>query len=58
MYIKFCRNYGLETKPPDEANAKLSPESKLSVELEGEKGRPEQFIGFDVFFCVVVFRVT
>ncbi|XP_029928978.1 C-type lectin domain family 4 member E isoform X2 [Myripristis murdjan] len=45
MYIKFCRNYGLETKPPDEANAKLSPESKLSVELEGEKGKETQTQG-------------
>lgn len=37
MYIKFCRSYGEVEK--DEASASLSPKSKLSVELEGEKGR-------------------
>lgn len=36
MYIKFCRGYGGNKK--DEALANLSPGSKLSVELEGEKG--------------------
>ncbi|KAI3360517.1 hypothetical protein L3Q82_002404 [Scortum barcoo] len=36
MYIKFCRGYGEVKK--DEAKANLSPGSKLSVELEGEKG--------------------
>lgn len=37
MYIKFCRIYGADKK--DEARADLSPQSKLSVELEGEKGK-------------------
>lgn len=37
MYIKFCRSYGEDKK--DEAKENLS--SKLSVELEGEKGRPQ-----------------
>ncbi|XP_070691711.1 early activation antigen CD69 isoform X2 [Pempheris klunzingeri] len=37
MYIKFCRSYGKDKK--DEAGAELSPESKLSVELEGGKGK-------------------
>nr|XP_046255223.1 C-type lectin domain family 9 member A isoform X2 [Scatophagus argus] len=37
MYIKFCSSYGEDKK--DEANAKLSPQSKLSVELEGEKDK-------------------
>lgn len=37
MYIKFCRNYGEDKK--DEASKNLSPESKLSVELEGEKDK-------------------
>lgn len=35
MYIKFCRNYGADKK--DEAGTGLSPESKLSVDLEGKK---------------------
>ncbi|XP_071324372.1 early activation antigen CD69 isoform X2 [Trachinotus anak] len=35
MYIKFCRGYGDDKK--DEAKENLS--SKLSVELEGEKGK-------------------
>ncbi|XP_019948672.2 early activation antigen CD69 isoform X2 [Paralichthys olivaceus] len=35
MYIKFCRNYGEDKK--DEAKENLS--SKLSVELEGERGK-------------------
>ena len=39
MYIKFCRSYGEDKKEEDGEN--LSPMSKLSVELEGEKGRPE-----------------
>lgn len=39
MYIKFCRSYGEDKK--DEAGENLSPESKLSVELEEGKGRPE-----------------
>lgn len=39
MYIKFCRSYDGDKK--DEARANLSPGSKLSVELEGEKGRSE-----------------
>ncbi|XP_070767875.1 early activation antigen CD69 isoform X2 [Enoplosus armatus] len=37
MYIKFCRSYGEDKK--DDASADLSPESKLSVELEGGKGK-------------------
>ncbi|XP_056141567.1 snaclec B9 [Lampris incognitus] len=37
MYIQFCRGYGLDKKSPDEARAKLSPESKLSVELKDQK---------------------
>lgn len=52
MYIKFCRSYGEDKK--DEANANLSPESKLSVELEktGEKGRLEQlFFSIDCGLC-------
>lgn len=42
MYIKFCRSYDGDKK--DEARANLSPGSKLSVELEGEKGRSEHFL--------------
>lgn len=46
MYIKFCRNYGADKK--DEAGTGLSPESKLSVDLEGKKGRPGAvFTAFD-----------
>ncbi|XP_068591992.1 type-2 ice-structuring protein isoform X2 [Cebidichthys violaceus] len=37
MYIKFCRSYGEDKK--DEASENLSPESKLSVELDGGKGK-------------------
>ncbi|XP_034409755.1 C-type lectin domain family 4 member A isoform X2 [Cyclopterus lumpus] len=37
MYIKFCRSYGVDKK--DKAGENLSPESKLSVELEGGKGK-------------------
>lgn len=40
MYIKFCRSYGEEKK--DEAGENLSPESKLSVELEEDKGKPTE----------------
>ncbi|XP_041798017.1 C-type lectin domain family 9 member A isoform X2 [Chelmon rostratus] len=35
MYIKFCRGYGEDKK--EEASADLSPKSKLSVNLEGQK---------------------
>lgn len=42
MYIKFCRSYDGDKK--DEVRANLSPESKLSVELEGEKGTSEHFL--------------
>ncbi|KAM6936583.1 early activation antigen CD69 isoform 2-T2 [Lycodopsis pacificus] len=37
MYIKFCRSYGEDKK--DEVSENLSPESKLSVELDGGKGK-------------------
>ncbi|KAM6994239.1 C-type lectin domain family 9 member A [Tautogolabrus adspersus] len=37
MYIKFCRSYGGDKK--DEAEANLSPESELSVDLQAEKGK-------------------
>ncbi|XP_068178933.1 dromaiocalcin-1 isoform X2 [Antennarius striatus] len=37
MYIKFCRRYAWDKK--DEICENLSPQSKLSVELEGEKER-------------------
>lgn len=46
MYIKFCRSYDRDKK--DEARVNLSPGSKLSVELEGEKGRSEHFL----FMCL------
>ncbi|KAI9533160.1 hypothetical protein NQZ68_025554 [Dissostichus eleginoides] len=37
MYIKFCRIYGQDKK--DGAGEKLPPDSKLSVELQEEKGK-------------------
>lgn len=40
MYIKFCRSYGEDKK--DEADENLQP--KLSVELEGKKGRKLQLL--------------
>ncbi|XP_010786741.1 C-type lectin domain family 12 member A isoform X2 [Notothenia coriiceps] len=40
MYIKFCRIYGQDKK--DGVGEKLSPESKLSVELQEEKGKPTE----------------
>ncbi|XP_073341467.1 C-type lectin domain family 4 member E isoform X2 [Pagrus major] len=40
MYIKFCRSYGEDKK--DEAGENLSPGSKLSVKLEGEKDKPAE----------------
>ena len=43
MYIKFCRSYDVD-KPSDEADRKLSPESKLSVELKQNEGRSECFV--------------
>lgn len=49
MYIKFCRSYGGDKK--DEASANLSPESKLSVELEGGKGRPERLFSSLMVVC-------
>ncbi|XP_078143232.1 C-type lectin domain family 2 member E isoform X2 [Centroberyx gerrardi] len=42
MYIKFCRSYDADAKPSDEAKKKLSPESKLSVELEGLEDKQTQ----------------
>lgn len=36
MYIKFCLGYGDDKKD----NIKESLSSKLSVELEAEKGKP------------------
>ncbi|KAM7383318.1 hypothetical protein PAMP_002981 [Pampus punctatissimus] len=51
MYIKFCRNYGADKK--DEGGENLSPESKLSVELEREKGNQTQ--GNARLFAVCLF---
>ncbi|XP_070821897.1 early activation antigen CD69 isoform X2 [Chaetodon trifascialis] len=41
MYIKFCRSYGEDKK--EEADDNVSPKSKLSVDLDGEKDK--QIVG-------------
>ncbi|KAM4601337.1 killer cell lectin-like receptor subfamily B member 1B allele C isoform 2-T2 [Polymixia lowei] len=53
MYIKFCRSYDADKKSSDEAKAKLSPESKLSVELNEEKDR-ETRGGLHVWHAICV----
>lgn len=47
MYIKFCRSYGEDKK--DEADENLQP--KLSVELEGKKGRKTAFFRLHGGLC-------
>lgn len=57
MYIKFCRSYEGDKK--NELTANMSPDSKLCVLLEGEKGALDRFHGLHccvaltTFFCLL-----
>lgn len=55
MYIKFCRSFEGDRKD----GAKPSSDSKLCVELEGDKGTSELFFyfGTGIMVCGVVFTV-